>query len=261
MQNTELFKKLSEPFREEDIDWRVARAGLKRDGKVWAYVLAYIDARAVMDRLDQVLGPENWQDKYRKEGEAFICSLGIRVDGEWIWKEDGADETDIEAIKGGVSGSFKRVAVKFGIGRYLYDLKESFAGIVEKGTPNSRHGRTKEGQEFSWIPPKLPQWALPPESKTNEDARRKTIESVAKLKEDQMGSHRSINVRPVELKDIDKVIMEIQGAQTLDELKEFWQQGAELLKQLPESEHARIIKYKDERKKELTDKALKPLGQ
>jgi hypothetical protein len=38
----------------------------------------------------------------------------------WISRCDGADDTNIEGAKGGLSDAFKRAAVKFGIGRYLY---------------------------------------------------------------------------------------------------------------------------------------------
>ena len=51
----------------------------------------------------------------------MVCNLSIRVGGEWISKEDGAPFTDFEAFKGGISDALKRAAVKYGIGRYLYD--------------------------------------------------------------------------------------------------------------------------------------------
>ena len=41
-------------------------------------------------------------------------------DGEWIGKSDGADDSNIEAAKGGLSAALKRAAVQWGIARYLY---------------------------------------------------------------------------------------------------------------------------------------------
>jgi len=53
-------KKLKDPFPSSDITWRVQQSGKKKNGDPYAMVLAYVTARAVMDRLDDVLGTENW---------------------------------------------------------------------------------------------------------------------------------------------------------------------------------------------------------
>lgn len=154
--------KLKEPFPESDLDWRLQSCG-EKNGKFWGKALAYITSRAVQDRLDEVCGPDGWKTSVRREGDAYICTLSIRVtheDGttEWLSREDGADSTDIEAIKGGISGAIKRSAVHFGIGRYLYNLKDGWATVCENGKYS---GKTKEGKWFNWNPPTLPSWALP----------------------------------------------------------------------------------------------------
>ena len=154
--------KLKEPFPESDLDWRLQSCG-EKNGKFWGKALAYITSRAVQDRLDEVCGPDGWKTSVRREGDAYICTLSIRVtheDGttEWLSREDGADSTDIEAIKGGISGAIKRSAVHFGIGRYLYNLKDGWATVCENGKYS---GKTKEGKWFNWNPPTLPAWALP----------------------------------------------------------------------------------------------------
>jgi hypothetical protein len=85
--------------------------------------LCYIDARDVMNRLDQVMGAENWEDSYREgTGGRVFCRLSLNVDGQWISKEDAAGESSFEAEKGAVSDALKRAAVKWGVGRYLYTL-------------------------------------------------------------------------------------------------------------------------------------------
>ena len=83
-------------------------------------ILHYIDARDVMYRLDDVLGPLNWQDSYKEVMGRIICTLSVRFGDEWISKEDGAGDTKIEGDKGGISDAFKRAACRWGIGRYLY---------------------------------------------------------------------------------------------------------------------------------------------
>lgn len=111
---------LSAEFPREAISWR-AQSVTKEGNKAMA--LAYIDARDVMDRLDAVCGPENWQDRYEFHGPRTVCYLSIRVGEEWITKADGAGDSDVEAEKGAISDALKRAAVKWGIGRYLYAIE------------------------------------------------------------------------------------------------------------------------------------------
>ncbi len=149
---SELLAKLSEPFPPEAIDWRV---GATNGDKSKGIALAYIQARPVMDRLDEVVGLGNWTDVYTpiqgKDGVVgFLCTLSLKIGDNWISKMDGADTSDIEAIKGGISDAFKRAAVKWGIGRYLYDLPGIWAPIEARG----KSFVLKEN-------PKLPNWALP----------------------------------------------------------------------------------------------------
>lgn len=154
--------RLKEPFPENDLEWRLQSCG-ERDGKFWGRPLAYITSRAVQERLDEVCGPDGWQCSIKREGDAYLCTLSIRVeheDGsvEWISRTDGSDSSDIEAVKGGISGAIKRSAVLFGIGRYLYNLKNSWAEISPTG---KYQGQTKDRKSFKWNPPRLPDWALP----------------------------------------------------------------------------------------------------
>tara|TARA_R110000851_G_scaffold284617_1_gene438177 strand:- start:1290 stop:1529 length:240 start_codon:yes stop_codon:yes gene_type:complete len=55
------------------------------------------------------------------------------MDGEWVWKSDGAGETSIEGEKGGFSDAFKRAAVHFGYARELYpDALEARAALADQ---------------------------------------------------------------------------------------------------------------------------------
>lgn len=162
-----IWQRLAEPFHYEDLEWRIARAGKMKDGKIWATCFAYVSARAIQDRLDSIIGPELWKAEYHVIPGAqdiaggILCSLSLCINGTWITKQDGADQTDEEKFKGGLSSAFKRAAVVFGVGRYLYDLDTNWAEIVERGTRGARSGKTKEGESFFWRSPELPEWALP----------------------------------------------------------------------------------------------------
>jgi len=148
-------KKLHVLFPENDIEWRIGQSG-ESGGKIWAVCLAYITNRAIMDRLDTVCGPENWKNEYRDwKGNSQLCGISIRINNEWVTKWDGADNTNIEGTKGGLSDSMKRSAVQWGIGRYLYKLPTTFAVIVN-GQAKYK-AKTKTGKWFSWNPPVLPE--------------------------------------------------------------------------------------------------------
>ena len=159
--NTIELERLLEPFGPSDMEWRVQRAG-EKDGKVWAMLVPYITNRAIQDRLDDVCGPANWRNAFREgPGGGVLCGLSIRLGGEWVTKWDGAENTDIEAVKGGLSGAMKRAGVQWGIGRYLYRLDEAWANVHDRG---ALRGSFKSGDRrvyFKYDPPDLPAWALP----------------------------------------------------------------------------------------------------
>ena len=119
------------PFRPDLVSWRV---GSTTTDKSKGMALAYIDARDVMERLDEVCGASGWQDTYPwSDGKKIVCSIGIKIEGEWVWKSNGAGETDFEGEKGAFSDAFKRAAVLWGIGRYLYDVKAPWMPIKAQG--------------------------------------------------------------------------------------------------------------------------------
>jgi len=146
-------RKLKRPFEERLISWRVGATNLNKDrtlkwgNKPLGKPLAYVDARDVMRRLDEVF-PMSWQAKYSHADQKTICEIGVKIDGEWIWRAGGAGDTDIEAEKGAISDAFKRAAVLFGIGQYLYKIENDFVEIDPK-----------KGKIL--LVPKLPKWATP----------------------------------------------------------------------------------------------------
>lgn len=154
-------KKLQAPFPPADIHWRVGQAG-SYNGKTWVKILAYIANRDVQNRLDDVVGCENWKNEYREGPKGgTICGIAIRNPDtqEWICKYDGAENTDIEAVKGGLSDAMKRAAVQWGIGRYLYDLGETYADVMEGNAKGEHRSKVKvDGREtvVSWnVPSKV----------------------------------------------------------------------------------------------------------
>lgn len=159
-------QKLHEHFPVSQISWRVGK--VSKDGKK-ALAFGYIDARDVMDRLDAVCGIGGWQSKYTTAEKIVICEIGIKIGDEWVWKANGAGETQIEAEKGAASDAFKRAAVLWGIGRYLYDLKDVWVEIDQyKQIHNGEYKRLEailKGEKPKFTPPEPPKQKDPKEAR------------------------------------------------------------------------------------------------
>lgn len=137
---------LHKPFPPEAVSWRV---GSTTKDKSKGLALAYIDARDVMKRIDEVCGAHGWQDRYEFHGTRTICYLSIRIGDEWITKADGAGDSDVEAEKGSISDAFKRAAVKWGVGRYLYDLESPWVELDTKTVGDKIYVNGIKKSEFS----------------------------------------------------------------------------------------------------------------
>jgi hypothetical protein len=144
----ELTERLSAPFDPREVKFKPAVVTGQR-----ALALAYVDARVIQDRLDDVLGVTGWQDEYEclPDG-SVVCRLRLRLGDEWITKMDvgGQSEQPDEGDrrKAAFSDALKRAAVKFGIGRYLYRLPQQWCDYDPHRKQFSR-------------PPALPPSALP----------------------------------------------------------------------------------------------------
>ena len=133
MNMEEIVKRLQEPFPVKETENKVqATNGDKTKG----LAVYYIDSRAIQSRLDETVGPLNWRNEYVKWGDSSqICGLSIFDETRdcWVTKYDGAENTDYEPVKGGLSDSFKRAAVMWGLGRYLYDIEGLWVEVEQRG--------------------------------------------------------------------------------------------------------------------------------
>ena len=139
---------LRAPFPAAAIGWKPQSVKGNR-----ALAVPYIDARDVMDRLDEVLGCENWSDDFTPLGDGQVmCRLSIRVGEAWVTKSDVGAESEQpdkgDREKAAFSDALKRAAVKFGIGRYLYSLPAQWCDY--------------DAQKKQFVgTPRLPEQALP----------------------------------------------------------------------------------------------------
>lgn len=180
---------LSAEFPRDAIHWRAQT--LTRNGDK-ALALAYLDARDVMDRLDNVCGPENWQSRYVETAKGrVLCEIGIKVGDEWVWKSDGAGDTAVEGEKGGISDALKRAAVQWGIGRYLYRLDAVWAPCETYQKGDKLHWKAWKGSPWDHVrgrasPKAEPQQTAPqgppPEAVAAAKSSLENADSLARLK-------------------------------------------------------------------------------
>jgi len=156
MNNQEIQTKLLAPFNDSDIEWRLQWTS---NDNTSGLAVPYVDNRAIQSRLDDVVGIGNWKNEYipwhsamyvdssknKRQVDSQICGISIYFAerSEWITKYDGAEDSEIEAIKGGLSDSMKRAAVQWGVGRYLYSMDSVFVEVEsdKKGRPVFKKGQ------------------------------------------------------------------------------------------------------------------------
>jgi len=153
--NREILETLSRVFDPREVEVKVQ--AVNRD-RTRAQVVAYVDARTVLDRLDEAVGPTGWSDKYEVlfngtdgDGRRLVevkCTLTVLG----VSKEDVGEG---DSLKAAFSDALKRAAVKFGVGRYLYRLPKVWADLDERGNIKDPEAvkRTLLGRETDDTPP------------------------------------------------------------------------------------------------------------
>lgn len=137
-----------------------------------AMAIAYVDARAIVGRLDGVLGLGGWQEEYEYlSNGCMLCKLTCLIDGNWITRADvggPSKQKDVaDQCKSACSNSLKRAAVKFGIGRYLYQLPIQWVDY--------------DPQKKQFVKqPVLPDWAIPVQAPKTKESKPCTASAVAK---------------------------------------------------------------------------------
>jgi hypothetical protein len=126
-------------------------------------------------------------------------------------------------VKGGLSGSMKRAAVQWGIGRYLYDVETLFVSMT-KDKPASMKGwhmhfeydkdtsdkKLKTGTRYYWQSPKMPAWAMPQD---DENELKSLKAEITKLALAQGTPQKSIDAR------LNEIVTVSEAAASLARLK------------------------------------------
>ena len=146
---TNLLEELQVPFDPALVRWKVNEFR-RFQGRLYGFGLPYADPRAYKDRLNLLLTPVGWTDRYTITTTAtkvlVTCELNIQVLGvhsatgeEWARNENAATAAEAQA--------FKRACSCFGLGRYLYCFEGQWLQLDKDKRPVSE--------------PEIPDWAAP----------------------------------------------------------------------------------------------------
>lgn len=180
---------LRAPFPPQEVHFRIQGTPREVQGKLRGQVVAYVDARAVMNRLDEVVGSENWSFCWEAiaviNGKVAVAKGSLSLYG-LPPKEDVGDSGDIEPNKSAVSDALKRAAVLWGIAHYLYELDVEWVDVEPLGPKNWRipkatierlraslprpEGKGTASNPASRSQPKAEHRPPPPETPTQEQA-------------------------------------------------------------------------------------------
>lgn len=112
MTERNVWAELAAPFPDSEVKQRPGRGNL---------TFSYVDARAVMQRLDDVLTPGGWDFTSSVIPGTDVVHGVLTIGG--VVREDYGypnSDHDEEPIKAASSDALKRCAVMFGVGRHLY---------------------------------------------------------------------------------------------------------------------------------------------
>lgn len=127
-----------------DIDVRVQSTFKASNGKVYATLLLYKNARVDMRILDKVFGITGWQREHQTIDGKLYCTVSIWDEDmrQWIRKQDVGTENMMQAEKSEASDSFKRACFNVGIGRELYTAPNIFIEL-KQGEYTDNNGKIK----------------------------------------------------------------------------------------------------------------------
>ena len=141
----ELRAVLSAPFSSSDIEWRVSATHAE---KTKGLAVPYVTNRAIQNRLDDTVGIDGWYNDFRpwKNGSAQLCGISIFFPQleQCLTKWDGADDSEFESVKGGLSDSMKRAAVEWSIGRYLYGMTQVWVTVQITNSGKKSNARIRD---------------------------------------------------------------------------------------------------------------------
>ena len=139
------YKDLSRPLTSKEVEFRIQSI----NGGKFANILVYKNSRVDMQRLDEVVGCNNWKREHLRNNSNCVVSIWDESKKQWVGKEDTGTESNTEAEKGLASDSFKRACFNWGIGRELYSYPKISIRLNDKEvTETTYNGKKKYKQSY-----------------------------------------------------------------------------------------------------------------
>ena len=162
----EIAKALAAPFREADVSWVVVATSNKNTPQMTELWAPYLEADPIIDRLDEVLGPDGWSLDIEAVGErGAICRLTILGVMKAGAGQIAADQKTDQPFKAAATDALKRAAVLFGIGRYLHKVQNEWR------KPTADGSRAPRGRAAPKAPPPAPRPSPDPGSSQSSPSR------------------------------------------------------------------------------------------
>jgi hypothetical protein len=118
---------LTAPFPSDQIELKPGALTQSRDR---ALAMAYADSRVYQDRLDQVVGPTDWQVAFTLTPDGVVCTLsllGVSKADVGDFPLDHSEHPNENHATSAAAQAFKRACAQFGLGRFLYNLPRTWA--------------------------------------------------------------------------------------------------------------------------------------
>lgn len=135
---------LTAPFDPSDVDFKPQT--FSKDGNK-ALAIAFVDPRRYQERLSAVLGSANWSVEYRSLGDkALIAKLTLKTpEGDVVREDVGEfDEGGKAQYPTAAAQAFKRACVTLGLGRYLYDLPQTWVAVENRRITDAEIARMRQ---------------------------------------------------------------------------------------------------------------------
>lgn len=224
----DFWKQLAQPFAPEALQWHLESFSAERQ-QAWAVPIP--TPQSLLERLDQALGPEGWEDHYEVLQTSPLVVVKCRLSLHGVAKEDvGQANTFAEAF----AHALVKAAAKFGVGRYLQtqgqwiDHNPNAPTPPPKATPPAPTHSTSESSPPAEVasesspPAEVASENSPPAEAAKPEPHELIDRLIERLKAQGHG------------KEVAKIVMKYQGyGQTLDETRRLYAELRTMLKGNP----------------------------
>jgi hypothetical protein len=111
----------------------------------------FLQADDITSLLTDIVGIENWSTEYKELHGTIYCRLGIKINGNWVYKEaaGGIKKGAIEPDKSLESSALKRAGKRWGIGVFMDNIPNQHVKLSgPKSDTNKPYPVNEQGQKI-----------------------------------------------------------------------------------------------------------------